>query len=81
LPLAAGAVIRKTREIWICQVFDKVKISLETSALTGGLPYWPVLDEAKKEDGNAVMKTRLSDNNFAGEIQKRFEDFIQIVKG
>ena len=41
-------------------------------------PIGPVLPEDKK-DNNAVMKTRLSDNNFAGEIQKRFENFIQLL--
>lgn len=37
-----------------------------------------VLNKNKKEDVSP-MKTRLSDTNFTGEIQKRFEEFIKKV--
>lgn len=40
-------------------------------------PIGLVLPSDKQEDPDAVMKTRLSDDNFKGEIQKRFESFIQ----
>jgi len=63
------------------KIFDKVKNILGDKCVhCEAFPISLALDEAKKEDGNAVMKTRLSDNNFAGEIQKRFEKFVQIVK-
>jgi len=63
------------------KIFDKVKNMLGDKCVhCEAFPIGLALDEAKKEDGNAVMRTRLSDNIFAGEIQKRFEDFIQILK-
>jgi hypothetical protein len=31
----------------------------------------------KKDDNEAIMKIRLSDDNFKGEILKKFDDFIQ----
>jgi hypothetical protein len=37
----------------------------------------PVVPDDKKEDGEAIMKIRLSDDNFKGEILKKFDDFIQ----
>ncbi|MHC1690318.1 MAG: flavodoxin family protein [Bacteroidales bacterium] len=36
-----------------------------------------VVPEDKQKDSDLIMKTRLSDSNFNGEIQKRFENFIQ----
>lgn len=33
----------------------------------------------KTGDGNAIMKTRLSDGNFKGEILQRFDSFIKTV--
>jgi hypothetical protein len=40
-------------------------------------PIGMVLPEDKQKDNNAILKTRLSDYNFSGEIQKRFENVIQ----
>jgi hypothetical protein len=45
--------------------------------LCEAFPIGLVLAEDKKGDGNAMMKTRLSDDNFIGEIQKRLDDFIR----
>jgi len=42
-------------------------------------PVGLVVPEDKKEDGNTIMKTRLSDDNFNGEILLRFEKFIQLL--
>ena len=36
-----------------------------------------VVHEDKQKDSDLIMKTRLSDSNFNGEIQKRLENFIQ----
>jgi flavodoxin len=36
-----------------------------------------VVPDDKKEDNESMMKIRLSDANFKGEIQKRLDDFIQ----
>ncbi|MBT3207418.1 MAG: hypothetical protein HN704_15975 [Bacteroidetes bacterium] len=38
-----------------------------------------VLPEDKKEDAETVMKTRLSEDNFNGEIFNRFNSFIKFV--
>jgi flavodoxin len=42
-------------------------------------PIGLVLPEDKKKDSDLIMKTRLSDDNFTGEIQKRFDEFIKVV--
>lgn len=62
-------------------VFKKVE------ALTGdkckhceALPITMVLPEDQKENGELVMKTRLSDENFKGEIQMAFDRFIEKIK-
>ncbi len=38
-----------------------------------------VLPEDKIDDSELIMSTRLSDQNFTGEILKRFNDFINMV--
>ena len=38
-----------------------------------------VVPEEKRKDPNSVMKTRLSDENFKGEIAERFEGFIKTI--
>jgi phosphoenolpyruvate synthase/pyruvate phosphate dikinase len=38
-----------------------------------------ILPDDKKENSEATMKTRLSDDNFNGEIEKRFENFIKKI--
>ena len=47
--------------------------------LCEAFPIGLVLPEDKQKDSDAIMKSRLSDNNFTGQIQKRFESFIQKV--
>lgn len=60
--------------------FKKVKNLLGEKCIhVEAFPIGLVLPEDKKEDSNATMKTRLSDNNFSGEIQNRFENFIKTV--
>jgi flavodoxin len=62
------------------QVFRQVKAMMGNKyVLCEAFPIGLVVPEDKIKDGNAIMKTRLSDNNFTGEIQRRFEDFIQRV--
>ena len=39
-----------------------------------------VLPEDKREDGELVMETKLSDDNFKGEILDRFDDLVQLIK-
>jgi flavodoxin len=62
-------------------VFNKVKKILgDVCDFCEAFPIGLVVPEDKKKDDNAIMKTRLSDNNFTGEVQKRFENFIQRVR-
>ena len=42
-------------------------------------PIGLVLPEDKQKDGNTIMKTRLSDDNFIGVIQERFDKFIRKI--
>jgi flavodoxin len=61
-------------------VFNKVKNMLgDKCVLCEAFPIGLVLPDDKKENSDAMMKARLSDSNFSGEIQKRFEIFIQKV--
>lgn len=43
-------------------------------------PITLVIPEDKQEDGETVMKTRLNDTTFRGDIQARFDDFIEKMK-
>lgn len=62
-------------------VFDKIKDMLGDKCIhCEAFPIGLVLTEDKRADGNAMMKTRLGAENFKGEIQKRFEDFVALVK-
>jgi flavodoxin len=62
-------------------VFRKVKDMLgDKCVLCEAFPVGLVLAENKKGDGKAVMKARLSDDNFTGEIQKRLDDFIRKIE-
>jgi flavodoxin len=42
-------------------------------------PIGLVVPEDKQKDGDAIIKTRLSDDNFSGDIKKRFDGFIKKV--
>jgi hypothetical protein len=60
-------------------VFDKIKNMLGDKCVRcEAFPIGLVL--AGDKNNNAVMKSHLSDHNFTGEIQKRFENFIQVLK-
>jgi len=61
-------------------VFKEVKNVLnEKCVFCQAFPIVLVLPDDKKEDTDAFMKTHLNDENFIGEIQERFENFIQKV--
>lgn len=66
--------------------FGYAKVFLQVKRLAGDMcvhceafPIGLVLPEDKQDDSDAVMKTRLSDHNFTGHIQRRLENFIQKV--
>jgi len=62
-------------------VFDEVNKMLgDTCIHCEAFPIDLVLPTDNK-DNNAIMKTRLSDYNFTGEIQKRFDNFIHEIRG
>jgi len=62
-------------------VFTKLKaVAKEQCGICNAFPIRLVLPEEKREDGDAVMKARLSDSNFNGEIKERFDAFIDTVK-
>jgi flavodoxin len=44
-------------------------------------PIGLVLPEDKQKDGDTIMKTRLSDTNFSGDIETRFDNFIKKISG
>ncbi len=58
-------------------VFKEVKYLLNDKCVfCQALPIALVLPEDKKEDPVATMKTRLTNENFKGEIQEQFDVFI-----
>lgn len=61
-------------------IFKIIKSLLgEICAACEAFPVVLVVPEDKRLDGDTVMKTRLSDDNFAGEIQRRFDEFVKKV--
>ncbi len=63
-------------------VFDKIKDMLGDKCIhCEAFPIGLALAEDKRADGTAVMKTRLAEENFKGEIRERFEIFVALVKG
>ena len=62
-------------------VFKEVENLLQDKCvLCQAFPIGLVMPEDKKEDPDAFMKTHLNDENFKGEIQERFESFIQKIR-
>lgn len=62
------------------------KVFLEVKKLAGNklkyceaFPIDLVLSEEEKMNNDILMKTRLSNDNFTGEIEKRFKKFIEII--
>lgn len=62
------------------KVFQKVEKLLKGKNLyCEAFPIPLIVPEDKLDDGETVMNTRLSDENFKGEMLKRFEYFIKKV--
>jgi hypothetical protein len=73
---------KKDDKFGYAHVFHVVKAELGDKCLyCEAFPIGMVLPDGKKEDGNAVMKTHLSDDNFSGEIALRFDNFIRRIAG
>jgi hypothetical protein len=61
-------------------VFKELKSMLKDKCiLCQAFPVGLVLPDEKKEDADAFMKTHLNDENFKGEIQGRYENFIKKI--
>jgi menaquinone-dependent protoporphyrinogen IX oxidase len=90
-----NADIKSLRFVTCCGSTDKIKddkygyslVFKQVETLLGdrcvscdAFPVALVLPDDQKDDSNAIMKTRLSEENFTGEIQQRFDDFIRKVK-
>lgn len=64
------------------RVFPQVKRLVGEKCIhCEAFPIGLVIPEEKQGDDNAVMKTRLSDDNFTGAIQERLDAFVEKVKG
>jgi menaquinone-dependent protoporphyrinogen IX oxidase len=74
----ASADAAKEMKFGHALVFRKVQnILKDKCASCDAFPIGMVLPEDKQKDNNAILKTRLSDDNFSGEIQKRFENVVR----
>ena len=61
-------------------VFKELESILkEKCVICQAFPVGLVLPKDKQDDTDAFMKTHLNDDNFKGEIQERFERFIQEI--
>jgi hypothetical protein len=77
-----GGDAAKDGKFGYAHVFHLVKTMLGDKCIhCEAFPIGMVLPDDKKDNGDAVMKTRLSDDNFSGEIQKRFNTFIHRIAG
>lgn len=62
-------------------VFQKVRKALgKSDMICEAFPIPMVLPEEDRENDELIMKTRLSDDNFVGEIKERFDGFIRKVR-
>ena len=52
----------------------------ETCIHCAALPIALVIPEEKQDDSEYIMNTRLSDENFSGTIEKRYNEFVNLLK-
>lgn len=70
--------VAKADKFGYATVFPQIKRLLGDKCVScEAFPICMVLPDDKQKDNNAIMKTRLSDNNFTGRIQERFESFVR----
>jgi flavodoxin len=60
-------------------VFQKVRELFGGPLQCEAFPIPLVLPDDQKEDPQLIMNTRLSEDNFKGEIQRRFDEFIKKI--
>ena len=62
-------------------VFNRIREMLGDKCVhCEAFPISLVVPEEKRKDPDAIMKTRLSEDNFKGEIIERFERFVQKIQ-
>ncbi len=62
-------------------VFEKAEKEVQGKKLTcEAFPIPLVVPKDKQDDGELIMNTRLSDENFKGEILSRFENLVKKIK-
>lgn len=62
-------------------VFDQVQEAAPDIAVScAAFPVPLVVPEADKDNSELIMKTRLSDENFVGEIAERFDTFVRVIQ-
>lgn len=77
-----GGDEQKDGKFGYASVFQQVRQAAgDTVAHCEAFPISLIVPEDKAGDGDAVMKTRLSDQNFSGPLQERFEQFITNITG
>jgi flavodoxin len=75
-----GGDTTKDTKFGYATVFNNIKKLLGNKFILGeAFSIDLVMAADQKSDSNAMMKTRLSDNNFTGEIKQRFDTFIQKI--
>jgi flavodoxin len=75
-----GSDAQKEDRFGYAPVFRSIKEMLgEKCVHCEAFPISMVIPEGTTSDGDATMKTRLSDQNFVGDIQKRLDGFIEKV--
>lgn len=72
-----GSTFEKSRDKFGHElVFEKVEAEYGSHVLCQAFPIVLALPEDKREDDQAVMATRLSDDNFKGELEVIFDAFM-----
>lgn len=72
--------LNKEDKFGYAHVFRKVRDLMgNKSREFMAFPIELVLPEDKKEDDQAMMNTRLNDQNFIGTVEKRFNDYIERI--
>lgn len=75
-----GSDAQKNDRFGYAPVFRAIKEMLgEKCVHCEAFPIGMVIPEGSAGDSDAAMKTRLSDQNFTGEIQERLEKFIEKI--
>jgi hypothetical protein len=72
----------KNNTFGYASVFSRIEsMAKGTPVCCEAFPVGLVLPENERNNGDAVMKVRLSDSNFTGRLQERFDSFIRKVTG